>query len=95
MDGRPGRPSLTERGILPRIPRSVPAPGGDVRSGGRHCWVLDPPVAPGRWPGLLVEWRRGAAGWEGLVIFTVTVAGRAVVVHDWVDARRLRAVVER
>ena len=22
-----------------------------------HFWVIDPPQATGRWPGLLVEWR--------------------------------------
>ena len=32
-----------------------------------HCWVLNPAGAPGRWPGLLLEWRRANGEWEGRV----------------------------
>jgi hypothetical protein len=65
------------------MPGQVPA---------RHCWVLDPPGAPGRWPGLLVEWRRTDAGWQGLVVFVAVLGDRPLQMQDWLDAARLRAL---
>lgn len=38
---------------------------------GRHVWVVDAPGHPGRWLGLLIEWRRGAPGWEGRVVYVI------------------------
>ena len=44
---------------------------GRVRGPGlpaRHCWVADAVDGHGvKRPGLLVEWRQAAAGWEGRV----------------------------
>jgi hypothetical protein len=39
--------------------------------GGRHCWVIDSPGHPGRWPGVLLEWRRTERGWDGLVAYVI------------------------
>jgi hypothetical protein len=60
-------------------------------AGGRHCWVIDPPGAPGRWPGLLSEWRLGPTGWQGLVAYVVPTERGAVLMQEWVDAQRLEA----
>ena len=86
MDSRRGRPTLAERGILPPIPGEAGPPVG------RHCWITDPPGMPGRWAGVLVEWRRSGDAWEGLVSYVALVGGRPAVLQAWLDARRLAAV---
>jgi hypothetical protein len=67
-------------------PGHVPAgSGGD----GRHCWVRDPPDAPGTWPGLLVEWRQRDGAWQGRVAYTVTGPHGPALVETWLPAARL------
>ncbi len=56
----------------------------------RHCWVIGVPDHPGRWAGLLAEWRRGSAGWEGRVVYAVAVADRCVLVEAWLSAAQLQ-----
>ncbi|WP_324277569.1 hypothetical protein [Blastococcus brunescens] len=56
---------------------------------GRHCWVRDPPDAPGTWPGLLVEWRQRSGGWQGRVAYTVTGPHGPALVEAWLPAARL------
>ncbi|MDP9406570.1 MAG: hypothetical protein M3P95_01400 [Actinomycetota bacterium] len=52
--------------------------------------MLDPPEAPGRWPGLLAEWRRAPDGlWEGRVVYAVSVGDRCVLVEAWLGVHRL------
>jgi len=73
-------------------PPAVPAPperrpGGEGH--GRHCWVRDPPDAPGTWPGLLVEWRHRADGWHGRVAYTVDGGRGPVLVEAWLPAGQL------
>jgi hypothetical protein len=63
-----------------------PAGGGH----GRHCWVRDPPDAPGIWPGLLVEWRQRGDGWQGRVAYTVTGEHGPVLVEAWLPAGQLK-----
>lgn len=61
-------------------------PHGPLAEPRRHCWVHGLPDTPGRWPGLLVEWRvepvrtNGAAprqsgatrpSWVGRVVYAV------------------------
>jgi hypothetical protein len=83
-------------------PPGGPAPAGDgagpARSGyaaagsggeGRHCWVRDPPEAPGIWPGLLVEWRQRDGAWQGRVAYTVTGPHGPALVETWLPAARL------
>jgi len=92
MTPRRGRPTLAERAAITQ--RVADAKDGrDERSsadagatGGRHCWVVDLPGLPGRWPGLLAEWRRVGAGWEGLVVFVASAGGKPALVQAWVDA---------
>lgn len=73
--------TLTERSALSR--REQPR----VRA--RHCWVLDPQDAPGRWPGVCLECRRIDGGWEGLVAYAVTRGGRHALVEEWLPAAQL------
>lgn len=81
---RPGRgPTLSER-----LERSAVRAG----VGGRHCWVVGLPAAPGRWPGLLVEWRRSSPDtWQGRVVYAVVAGAAVVLVEEWLDARHLEA----
>lgn len=60
--------------------------------GARHCWVQDPPEAPGRWPGLLLCWSREASGqWRGQVAYAFLRGSDVVLVEAWLDASLLRA----
>jgi hypothetical protein len=78
----------------------APGPGGVAAGGysaagtggeGRHCWVRDPPDAPGIWPGLLVEWRQRDGAWQGRVAYTVTGPHGPALVETWLPAARLEA----
>lgn len=97
--GRVRGPTLAERAEL--VVRSEPAPGQDVAAADRridrravvtrHCWVTGLPDCPGRWPGLLVEWRRepDTCRWSGRVVYCVDEASCGVLVETWVDAAHL------
>lgn len=96
--GRGGR-SLGERAAASGVPVADPAAGpgyagpayaaaGDGGEG-RHCWVRDPPEAPGTWPGLLVEWRQRGGSWQGRVAYTVTGPHGPALVESWLPAARL------
>ncbi|SEO94805.1 hypothetical protein SAMN05660991_02474 [Trujillonella endophytica] len=72
--------------------RDLPPPPPVVRRAdgrGRHCWVHDPPGAPGVWPGLLVEWRQTDEGWHGRVAFTVAGRAGSVLMEAWLPAASL------
>ncbi|SFL15467.1 hypothetical protein SAMN04488085_10784 [Geodermatophilus ruber] len=100
--GRSGR-SLGERAASSGVGRPVEAaeprrPGGAgaaaraaarAEGGGRHCWVHDPPGAPGIWPGLLVEWRQAEGGWHGRVAYAVAGPHGPLLVETWVPAALL------
>ncbi|MBA2717105.1 MAG: hypothetical protein H0U51_08650, partial [Propionibacteriales bacterium] len=47
------------------------------------------PDSPGRWAGLLAEWRQDpdAGGWQGRVVYAVDDGGSTVLVEAWVHAR--------
>jgi hypothetical protein len=61
---------------------------------GRHCWVVDSPGHPGRWPGVLLEWRRVGQRWDGLVAYVIPEPhGEGVrLVERWVGADHLERV---
>ena len=90
--GRSGRRSLGERaldaGVRPAGPETGPRPVDDTGKG-RHCWVHDPPEAPGTWPGLLVEWQQRAGGWQGRVAYAVAGAHGPALIEAWLPAARL------
>ncbi len=48
----------------------------------KHCWVID---GHGRFPALLLEWRRTEAGFQGRVVRPVYEDGW-VVVEEWLPA---------
>ena len=52
------------------------------------------PDSPGRWAGLLAEWRQDAdaGGWQGRVVYAADDGGGAVLVDAWVHARHLQPV---
>jgi hypothetical protein len=56
----------------------------------RHCWVhtLEAPSEPR--PGLVIEWRRAATGWQARVVYALDDANHATMVETWVPAERLR-----
>ncbi len=89
--GRSGR-SLGERAARSGIAQPEPPVGRGSRperARGRHCWVHDPPGAPGVWPGLLVEWRQADGGWHGRVTYAVAGPQGTVLVEAWVPAALL------
>ena len=57
----------------------------------RHCWVVDAPGHPGRWPGLLLEWRRETDGWVGRVAYAIPDLDRpgARMIERWLPAHCL------
>lgn len=66
-----------------------------------HCWVEDAPGHPGRYPGLLLEWRREATGWSGLVAYVMPDLGpspsggeRVRLTQRWLPGTCLRPVDE-
>lgn len=84
---RHGRPTLAERARASGIGSVAKLATG----GGKHCWVRDPPGWPGRWPGVLIEWRQSplAGVWEGLVAFVVQVNDGQSLVEAWLEAELL------
>lgn len=95
------RQSLAERAALSgagspeRAPQDDPPPAAErgIAAGrggeGRHCWVHDPPDAPGTWPGLLVEWRQRHGAWQGRVTYAVTGPDGPALIENWLPAARL------
>jgi hypothetical protein len=62
----------------------------------RHCWVTAPADGGGPRPGLLLEWRRGAQGWEGRVAYAAELRpGRWAAVEEWLPAEVVAASAER
>lgn len=59
-------------------------------TGPRPCWVVDHELAPGRWPGLLLEWRKGPQGWRGRVILALAGAEGPLIMEAWLPAGHLR-----
>jgi hypothetical protein len=55
----------------------------------RPCWVIN---GYGRQPGLLLEWRRVAAGWQGRVVRPVREVGAWVVVEEVLAAELLEGM---
>jgi hypothetical protein len=84
MSRRGDRLTLAERSGLYRGDAERPPAG-------KHCWVVDAPGAPGRWPGLLVEWRRGETGWEGRVTYTTVFGDRFLLIEQWLAAAFLES----
>jgi hypothetical protein len=69
---------------------TAPEPPTPPRGPGalRHCWVDH---EHGRVPGLLIEWRRTASGWQGRVVHPVLDPAGAgwILVEEWLPATAL------
>ena len=77
-----GHRNIAQGNLASRTGANQPA---DPPSPARHCFV------DGQ-PSLLVEWRRGATGWEGRVISVVWVdAVGWTNVERWLPAATIRA----
>ncbi len=84
--------SLGER-VRVGAPLGPAGPEGTAlqRQGATHCWVQDPPEAPGRWPALLLRWARSPDGaWRGQVAYAFLRGTEVVLVETWLDAGQLR-----
>lgn len=57
----------------------------------RHCWVFGLPDAPGRWPGLLVEWRK-TDRWLARVVYAIDDGQQTILIEAWVAAEHLEPV---
>lgn len=76
--------------VRPGAPQGpVPEPSGDCPA--RHCWVAGAADGQGvKRPGLLLEWRPAAVGWEGRVIYAACLrAGVWSLVEEWLPASQL------
>jgi hypothetical protein len=54
----------------------------------KPCWVTD---RYGHNPGLLLEWRQVAGGWQGRVVRPVLDGSGWIVVEKWMPAELLEA----
>jgi hypothetical protein len=64
-----------------------PDPAPPRPKAARHVWVLD---GSARWPGLLLEWRRGDARWLGRVAYGVDkglTSASAELREAWFEAK--------
>ncbi len=84
---RDRRPPGPPGGPAEGAPR--PAAADRSRLPPRHCWVLNPPSAPGRWPGLVVEWRSVGGHWEGRVVVVLGRGRDAAVLDVWMREEQL------
>jgi hypothetical protein len=56
------------------------------RPGARHCWITNAPGLPvGRWPGVVVEWRRPGGRWQGRALVVVLEGEDSRVICSWFD----------
>lgn len=83
--------TLAERTAAgPAAPSGTPTAPEQVH-GATHCWVQDPPEAPGRWPGLLLRWTRTPSGqWRGQVAYAFLRGADVVLVEATLDASLLK-----
>jgi hypothetical protein len=58
----------------------------------RHVWVDDFEMAPGQWPGLLLEWRKTTpdGGWQVRTILAIPSDDGPVLLESWIPAQHLK-----
>jgi hypothetical protein len=86
-------PSPSDRAHMPGAGLSSDVDGDELAPLGKHCWVVDSPGHPGRWPGLLLEWRKDPVEgeWAGRIAVVGGSPGDRRPVEVWVSARYLRS----
>jgi hypothetical protein len=81
MNAPRNRPSMAER-LQASAPAVAPAPA----PASRHCWVSGLADHPGRWPGLLLEWRKVTASvWQGRVVYAVDDGRQTILIEEWLS----------
>jgi hypothetical protein len=81
MNAPRDRMTMTERTELSRTPQPAERP-----SSARHCWVSGLPDHPGRWPGLVLEWRKVTPSiWQGRVVYAVHDGRQTVLIEAWLS----------
>ena len=76
-----GRPTLAERS---RASLGGEAPATAPVS--RHCWVSGLADHPGRWPGLVLEWRKATPTiWQGRVVYAVDDGRQTILIEAWLS----------
>src|SRR5664280_381909 len=76
---------------LPGGQAPVRVPAQAVAGAARHCFVINPAGHPGKWPGLLVEWRRPSStnAWLGRVMYAVQADGQTQLAEAWLGQEHL------
>jgi hypothetical protein len=79
------------RGGIPLSRRVRSTPAGEDDCPVRHCWVAGAADERGvKRPGLLVEWRRTDAGWQGRVVYAAELrVGEWSLVEEWLPSTLL------
>lgn len=79
------------RGGIPLSRRVRSTPAGEDHCPVRHCWVSGAADDLGvKRPGLLVEWRRTDAGWQGRVVYAAELrVGEWSLVEEWLPSTLL------
>jgi hypothetical protein len=79
------------RGGIPLSRRVRSTPAGEDNCPVRHCWVAGAADDLGvKRPGLLVEWRRTDAGWQGRVVYAAELrVGEWSLVEEWLPSTLL------
>jgi hypothetical protein len=81
MSAPRNRPTMSERVLA-----SSPAPARADGPAARHCWVTGLADHPGRWPGLLLEWRKVTpSSWQGRVVYAVDDARQTILIEAWLS----------
>ena len=87
--------SLSERSQLSGIGSGEPAHATPAAQGRpwhpRHCWVEGHRGWPGRWPGVILQWRQDGGRWQGRVVFVIVLGHEVCLVEQWLDADVLRS----
>src|SRR5664280_2243945 len=92
---RHGGRTLAERGLATPGGTAHPSPAGGPPASPalpRHVWVVDFEMAPGQWPGLLLEWRKFTSdgGWQGRAVLAVPGEDGPVMLESWIPAHHLK-----
>src|SRR3954447_16424271 len=85
---------LRHRGLLSQSAQSESRGDSAARgAAARHCWVTNPPGSPGRWPGLVLEWRRDESRWQGRAVVVVLDGQDPRIICAWFDQDHLAPAV--
>ena len=88
MNAPRDRLTLAERSELSRTPAPDPRP-----TAARHCWVSGLADHPGRWPGLVLEWRKITPSvWQGRVVYAVHDGRQPILVEAWLSGSCLEPI---